>query len=187
MLAFQKGDERAFAELVRRNQSTVFAVVYRFMGDAADVEDLAQEVFLRVYRTGPRYKPTAKFSTWLYRITANLCLNAIRSRGKLRFSQLEVRDESDSDAFYREVEDTTGPAPHAALAASELQDRLRIALESLPDSQRTAIILNKYEQLSYDEIAAILDLSVMAVKSLLSRARANLRRELERYLQPEDR
>ena len=82
MMLFQDGDEEAFAQLVRRNQHKVFAVIYRFLGERTEAEDLTQEVFLRVYRTAGRYEPTAKFSTWLYRIATNISLNAIRNRGR---------------------------------------------------------------------------------------------------------
>jgi RNA polymerase sigma-70 factor (ECF subfamily) len=184
MLAFQAGDESAFPKLVERNQAKVHAVVYRFLGDAGDVEDLAQEVFLRVFRTAWRYSPTAKFSTWLYRIAANLSLNAIRSRSKAKMSQLEMPDSGDGEGFFREVQDHDGPSPQDRLDKDELRERIAHAINDLPDNQRMAIVLNKYEQMSYEDIAAVLDCSVMAVKSLLSRARGNLRQSLERYLRP---
>jgi RNA polymerase sigma-70 factor, ECF subfamily len=182
MLAFQAGDEPAFAQLIERNQAKVHAVVYRFLGDGGEVEDLTQEVFLRVFRTARRYSPTAKFSTWLYRIAANLSLNAIRARSKVRMTQLEMPDSGDAEGFFREVADEDGAQPHEAMDARELQAKVVAALNELPASQRMAIVLNKYEQMSYEDIAAVLDCSVMAVKSLLSRARGNLRQSLERYL-----
>lgn len=182
MLAFQRGDESAFAKLVERNQSNVFAVIYRFLGDQSDVEDLTQEVFLRVFRTAGRYSPTAKFTTWLYRIAANLSLNAIRARGKVRIAQLEMPDDGDGEGFYREVADADGPRPHEDLDAAELHEQILAAVNQLPENQRVAIILNKYEQMSYDDIAEVLGVSMMAVKSLLSRARSNLRASLSRYV-----
>jgi RNA polymerase sigma-70 factor (ECF subfamily) len=185
MLAFQAGDESAFEKLVQRNQSNVHAVIYRFLGDQSDVEDLAQEVFLRVYRTADRYVPTAKFTTWLYRIAANLSLNAIRSRSKARVSQLEMPDDDGpAGGFYREVEDTHGESPSDDLDAAELHEQILAAIHSLPENQRIAIILNKFEQMRYDEIAEVLGVSMMAVKSLLSRARNNLRQSLRRFMKP---
>lgn len=182
MLAFQRGDESAFAKLVQRNQSNVFAVIYRFLGDQSDVEDLTQEVFLRVYRTVKRYSPTAKFSTWLYRIAANLSLNAIRAKSKVKIAQLEMPDDGDGDGFYREVADPGGDRPFDHLDGQELQEKIAAAVAELPENQRIAIILNKYEHMSYDQIAEVLGCSMMAVKSLLSRARSNLRQSLAKYM-----
>ncbi len=182
MLAFQAGDESAFPKLVERNQARVYGVVYRFLGDAADVEDLVQEVFLRVFRTAPRYSPTAKFSTWLYRIAANLSLNALRSRSKVKISQLEMPDDSGHDSFHREVPDTTSLRPGQMLDRSELAQRIQDAVGKLPDNQRMALILNKYEHMSYESVAKVMGRSVMAIKSLLSRARGNLRHALRDYL-----
>lgn len=185
MLAFQAGDESAFEKLVQRNQSNVHAVIYRFLGDQSDVEDLSQEVFLRVYRTAHRYVPTAKFTTWLYRIAANLSLNAIRSRSKVKIAQLEIPDDSSAaGGFYREVEDTAGDRPSDDMDAAELHEQILMAVHRLPENQRIAIILNKFEQMSYDDIAEVLGVSMMAVKSLLSRARSNLRQSLQRFMKP---
>lgn len=181
MLAFQDGSEAAFVQLIQRNQHKVFAVIYRFLGDRTEAEDLAQEVFLRVYRMSGRYQPTAKFSTWIYRIATNISLNAIRDRGRFHTLPLEVKHD-DSEEFHREVADADVPQPDAAMGQDELAGVVMAAIQELPDQQRTAIILNKYEGLSYEDIANILDCSVMAVKSLLSRARANLKSKLLQYL-----
>ncbi len=181
MMLFQDGNEEAFAQLIRRNQHKVFSVIYRFLGDRAEAEDLAQEVFLRVYRTAGRYEPTAKFSTWLYRIATNISLNAIRNRSRFHAISLEVRQD-DSDDFHREIPDEDDPGPDAAMRHEELSRVVMKAIEQLPEQQRAAIILNKYEGLSYDEVAGILACSVMAVKSLLSRARTNLKSKLMPYL-----
>jgi RNA polymerase sigma-70 factor, ECF subfamily len=181
MMQFQDGDVDAFAQLIRRNQHKVFAVIYRFLGDRTEAEDLTQEVFLRVYRTAGRYEPTAKFSTWLYRIATNISLNAIRNRGRFRAVSLEVRQD-DSDDFQRDIPDDSSPGPDLAMHHEELGRVVMAAIEQLPDQQKSAIILNKYEGLSYEDVAGILDCSVMAVKSLLSRARANLKSKLMPYL-----
>ena len=182
MLAFQAGDQEAFRRLVKRSQSKVYAVIYRLVPNHAQVEDLTQEVFLRVFRTAARYRPLAKFSTWLYRIASNVALNALRSGRKMKLSSLELGDADDESSWRRDVPDTRSGAPATGLDAEELEACILAAIAELPENQRIAITLNKFEHLSYQEIAKVLDCSTMAVKSLLSRARCNLRTALVRYL-----
>jgi RNA polymerase sigma-70 factor (ECF subfamily) len=181
MLALRDGDDEAFVQLVERNTPKVHGLIYRFLGSPDQVDDLTQEVFLRVYRTAKRYKPTAKFSTWLYRVTANLCFNVIRSRKKGNTYQLDFTD-SNNETVHREIADNSAGPPWAGIDALELQSAVAKALDQLPENQKLAIILNKYEDKSYDDIAEVLDCSTMAVKSLLSRARCNLKDLLARYL-----
>lgn len=185
MLDFQRGRQEAFAELTRRSQAKVYAMIFRLLGDHAQVEDLTQEVFLRVFRTAKRYKPMAKFSTWLYRIAANVTLNAIRAGKKFKVTGLDMPESEDGTRSQREIEDVRMLAPHTRLDAAELNSRLAAAIAALPENQKIAITLNKYEHMSYQEIADVLGCSTMAVKSLLSRARCNLRDVLVRYLGPE--
>jgi len=182
MLRFRDGDAKAFDELVQRNTSKVHALVFRFLGDPGQVEDLTQEVFLRIYRTVKRYQPTAKFSTWLYRITANLCFNVLRSRKKGQIRQIKG-DGDNADDFSQEIPDPRNEPPHERMDARELREHVGRAIDELPDNQKVAIVLNKYELKSYEEIAAVLDCSTMAVKSLLSRARSNLKQSLNRYIE----
>lgn len=187
MLEFQAcpqgaGREEAFGQIVGRNQDRVYGVIYRIIGNHAQSEDLVQEVFLRVFRTAGRYRPMAKFTTWLYRIATNVALNAIRARRKARVLSLEVTDDEDGSTWRRDVLDTQTPKPHARLDAEELQAKLAGALAALPENQRISFVLNKYEHLNYQEIAEILKCSTMAVKSLLSRARCNLRDTLRSYV-----
>lgn len=182
MLRLKKGDPAAFDELVQRNTHKIHALVFRFLGDIDHVEDLTQEVFLRIYRTAGRYQPTAKFSTWIYRIAANLSFNVLRSRKKGALRQFTAVDE-DGQPIAPEIADDGAPAPHRTLDQQELQQHLAAAIDALPENQKVAIILNKYESKSYEEIAAVLDCSTMAVKSLLSRARGNLRDSLRRYME----
>jgi RNA polymerase sigma-70 factor (ECF subfamily) len=182
MLLCKKGDLEAFNLLVSRNLNKVHALVFRFLGDAGQVEDLTQEVFLRIFRTAARYEPTAKFSTWLYRIVANLSFNVLRSRRRGSLRQVEVRDGEEDTSFYSGLPDGRYEAPHEELDNKELRLKVAEAIDGLPESQKVAIILNKYENKSYEDIAEVLDCSTMAVKSLLSRARGNLRRHLWRYL-----
>jgi RNA polymerase sigma-70 factor (ECF subfamily) len=181
MLRFKHGEQGAFDRLVERNTAKVHALVFRFLGEGGEVEDLAQEVFLRIYRTAPRYQPSAKFSTWLYRIVANLSFNVLRSRKKGYGRQIDV-PEGEDDVIFGGLADGRVAPPSDNLHASELAEHVSRAIADLPQTQKVAIILNKYEQKSYDDIAEVLDCSVMAVKSLLSRARLNLRNSLERYL-----
>jgi len=183
MLRFQKGGRGAFEELVRRNTPKIHALIYRFLADPSMVEDLTQEVFLRIFRIAPRYSPSAKFSTWLYRIAANLSFNVVRSRRKGTPKPLDVGGD-DGQSGPRDVPDPHLAPPGAAGDKAELRGQVAQAIEALPENQRMAIILNKYEDMSYQEIAAILQCSTMAVKSLLSRARTNLRRALRPYLEP---
>jgi RNA polymerase sigma-70 factor (ECF subfamily) len=185
MLRFQQGETGAFDELVRRNAPKVNTLIYRFLGDPGQVEDLTQEVFLRVYRTSQRYQPTAKFSTWLYRIAANLSFNVLRAKRRGQPVQLEIAYSEDGEPFYRDVPDGRHTPPGDHLDADELRAKVAEAIEQLPENQKVAIILNKYEQKSYEEIATILNCSTMAVKSLLSRARSNLRNALMRYVRPD--
>jgi len=182
MLRFQQGDHSAFEELVNRNAAKIHTLIYRFLGDPGQVEDLTQEVFMRVYRTAKRYTPTAKFSTWLYRIAANLSFNVLRSKRRGQPLQLDIAYSEDGEPFFRDVEDDRLTAPHERMDADELRNKVAEAIDQLPENQKVAIILNKYEQKSYEDIAVILNCSTMAVKSLLSRARSNLRQALLRYV-----
>ncbi len=179
MLRFRDGDGSAFEQLVQRNTGRVHALVYRFLGGPNQAEDIAQEVFLRVARTAARYEPTAKFSTWLYRIVANLCLNALRKQRKGFARQMESRNDEGGEAFLRSLPAQTGPGPGARLEQEELSQRVARAVNALPEAQKLGIILNKFEDKSYDEIAEILSCTTMAVKSLLRRARQNLKLSLE--------
>ena len=181
MLRFRDGEEAAFEELVQRNVNNVHALIYRFLRDSSVVDDITQDVFLRIYRNAGRYEPTAKFSTWLYRIVANLCFNVSRSRKKGRPISLDTVIENEN--VRRDVPDEAQPAPSAGLDAAELQKQIEAAIGELPENQRAAIVLNKYENKNYEEIAAVLDTTPPAVKSLLSRARANLRESLKRYME----
>ncbi len=179
MLQFQAGDRQAFEQLVQQNVSTVHALVYRFLREPSQVEDITQEVFLRIFRSAPKYQPTAKFSTWLYRIVANLCFNVMRSRKKKRAVSLDSFGDEDNRQL---LPDPKIPAPSQRLAKEELRDKVAAAIAELPKNQQAAIILNKYEGKNYEEIADVLDTTTMAVKSLLSRARQNLQGRLRQYM-----
>jgi len=181
MLRFQKGEELAFQELVERNHSRVVGLIYRFISNASDAEDLAQEVFLRIYRARKTYKPTAKFSTWMFRITANVSLNALRSRAN-RKDDVSIDQVMDFGDGPRAMPDPDTKMPDHDLHQEELQEKVREAIAELPEKQQVAVVLNKYEGMSYAEIANTIGCSTMAVKSLLARARDNLKDHLLLYI-----
>jgi len=181
MLSFQRGDEEAFAALVRRFQDRIVSLAYRYLGSSADAEDLAQEVFLRVYRAKGSYEPSARFSTWIYRIASNTSLNHLRGR-KARRKVAGPMPQGEDDDPATDAADPDATAPGDRLERDELSRVIRRIVDDLPDRQRIAIVLNKYEGLGYEDVAAAMDLSVMAVKSLLTRARVNIKERLEPYL-----
>ena len=174
-----RGDTTAFEELIERHQSLVTGTVARMLGSNSDVEDIAQQVFIRVWKSARRYVPRAKFTTWLLKITRNLVFNEMR-RSKRR-GHVPLQSEPGGED-HPPLKDETNPAPDASLLESELQQEIEEAIMQLPDSQRMALVLRRYEQLSYEQIAEVLDLSVPAVKSVLFRARTELRSRLSKYL-----
>jgi RNA polymerase sigma-70 factor (ECF subfamily) len=184
MLAVQAGDEEAFAALVNRHRNAVVNLTYRYLGNRADAEDLAQEVFLRVHRARARWEPAAKFTTWLYRVAVNACLNEVRNR-KNRPTQGAASLSADGDgrAGALSLPDTVAESPLAAAERGELREHVRAAVDELPERQRLALLLNKFHGQSYEEMAAALEMSIPAVKSLLVRARENVRARIEPYLQ----
>ena len=173
-----RGDTAAFEELIERHQTLVLGTVARMLGSNSEVEDVAQQVFLRVWKSAGRYVPRAKFTTWLLKITRNLVFNELR-RAKRRG---HVAIQTDPTAEEMPLKDETGQSPDASLLESELQQAIEEAIVELPESQRMALVLRRYEELSYEQIAEILNLSVPAVKSVLFRARTELRARLSTYL-----
>jgi RNA polymerase sigma factor (sigma-70 family) len=172
------GDMAAFEQLVERHQRMVVGTVGRMLGTNSDAEDIAQQVFVRVWKNVKRYEPRAKFTTWLLKITRNLVFNELRRRS--RHPAVPLQSETDEEE--RPLKDEQAVAPDAALLDHELQEAVDAAIAQLPETQRMAVILRRYEELSYEEIADALDQSVSAVKSLLFRARTELRESLKRYL-----
>jgi len=172
------GDTGAFEELIEKHQSLVAGTVARMLGSNSDVEDITQQVFIRVWKSARRYVPRAKFTTWLLKITRNLVFNELR-RSK-RHALVPLQTDPGGEEF--PLKDEKNPAPDASLLETELQQAIEDAIMQLPESQRMALVLRRYEQLSYEEIAEVLDLSVPAVKSVLFRARTELRSRLNRYL-----
>lgn len=180
MLRVRSGDSESFDELLRRHRAPLLNYFYRMVRDHSLAEDLAQEVFLRVYRARERYEPDAKFTTWLYRIATNLALNALRDRrGKWNTAEAEDGDAGELQEA-RFVD--SRPTVEQELMRSDRGRLVREAVEALPENQRAAVILHKYQDVDYRQIAQILDISESAVKSLLFRAYESLRVRLEPLL-----
>jgi RNA polymerase sigma-70 factor (ECF subfamily) len=161
------GDTIAFEELVERHQRLVAGTVARMLDSNSDVEDIAQQVFVRVWTSAKRYVPRAKFTTWLLKITRNLVFNELRRRSRRGQLPLQVEWEDKENS----IPDECTRAPDTSLLEKELQQAIDSAIAQLPETQRMAVVLRRYDELSYEEIAVVLDQSVPAVKSLLFRAR----------------
>jgi RNA polymerase sigma-70 factor, ECF subfamily len=186
MLDVKAGDERSFELLLRKYRTPLVNFLYRMVRDSAVAEDLAQEVFLRVYRARKEYAPSAKFTTWMFRIATNLALNSVRDN---RNRQMEISidravDIGDDERPAMEVQDLTPTVEQYLIARSRSEMILR-AIDALPEKQRAAVLLHKYQELDYDDIARILDCSESALKSLLFRAYETLRTALAPLLNAE--
>jgi RNA polymerase sigma-70 factor, ECF subfamily len=175
MLRVKEGDGPSFAALLDRHRAAVIYFLYRSVQNHAIAEELAQEVFLRVYRSRKTYQPTARFSTWLYRIATHLALNWIRDRRKERFQ--ERLDDHSIERPARQVLDGRPSVEHIMMTQVTLEE-VRRAVASLPERQRSAVVMHKYEELGYSQIANLLSCSESAVKSLLFRAHEMLRSRL---------
>jgi RNA polymerase sigma-70 factor (ECF subfamily) len=181
MLDVKAGDEQSFALLLQRYRSPLVNFLYRMVRGREEAEDLAQEVFLRVYRARKDYVPSAKFTTWLFRIATNLALNSVRDH---RYQRMEVSidvpvtaDGEDGDERTLDVAEKH-PNIEQHLIEEAQRKMIRRAIEKLPEKQRAAVLLHKYQELDYNEIAKILECSESALKSLLFRAYETLRVEL---------
>jgi RNA polymerase sigma-70 factor (ECF subfamily) len=172
------GDHEAFRQLVERHQHAVIGTVTKMLGNPSDAQDISQQVFLRIWRNAKRYRPEAKFTTYIFTITRNLVFNETRRRGRKKEVSSDAREEHSRHL----PEDLPDRQPDAQLLQAELQQTINAAIAALPETQRMAVVLWRYKQLSYEEIAAVLGLSGSAVKSLLFRARTSLREALGGYL-----
>lgn len=186
MLAYQSGDEGAFDEIVEGYSGQVFALLTRFLGPRAGREDMVQEVFLRVIRARERYQPAARFSTWLYRIVFNLAVNETQRVSNAGHVSLDhsLGDDSDSGSL-GEITEGKVEDPSAKLEQEDVVSAVRKAIGALPEQQRAALILAKYHDTPYVEIAEILGSSEKAIKSLIHRARETLRTSLAPYMSQE--
>lgn len=187
MLAWQAGDEAAFDRIVEQYSPQVYALLTRFLGPREGREDLVQEVFLRLLRNRNRYEPSARFSTFLYRIVFNLSVNQSQRVIAREALSLEANSalEEHGGEFLAQVEDSRSGAPSDGLEQKDVVQAVRAAIEALPENQRMALILAKYEDMPYAEIATVLGSSEKAVKSLIHRARESLRERLAPYLREE--
>lgn len=184
MLRVREGDESAFGKLVERYQDRLIGIFHHVLQDREAAEDLAQDVFLRVHRARESYEPTAKFSTWLFRIANNLASNSRRSKGRRKEVQIVGSDSGSLGPRPAEriAVDKSSLRPSRLMATDELRGMVRRAMESLNDRQRMALLLHKFEEMSYADIGEAMELSVPAVKSLLSRARESLKEKLDQLL-----
>ena len=185
MLDVKAGDEQSFELLLRKYRCPLVNFLYRMVRDTAVAEDLAQEVFLRVYRARQEYAPSAKFTTWMFRIATNLALNSVRDN---RHRQMEISMDQQVDSGESE-QPALEVADHAPSVEQELVARCRAemilkAIHALPEKQRVAVLLHKYQELDYDEIARVLECSESALKSLLFRAYETLRVQLAPLVSP---
>jgi len=181
MLDVKSGDDSSFELLLRKYRTPVVNFLNRMVRDAAAAEDLAQEVFLRVYRARGEYLPSAKFTTWMFRIATNLALNSLRD-GRYRHQEISIDHsfgaaDGENEAPAQEVADRQ-PSIELELIRRDRAERIRRAVEALPEKQRAAVLLHKYQEMDYDEIARVLGCSESALKSLLFRAYETLRVEL---------
>ncbi|MBK9387770.1 MAG: RNA polymerase sigma factor [Planctomycetes bacterium] len=182
MLRVKQGDHEAFERLVERFQDVVLNLVFKFSGTRREAEDLSQDVFLRIFRARETYEPDARFTTWLYKIVFNLCVNRAAREKLRRTESLESWDEtSPSNANGRAHPSERTPLEQ--LQRGELALVVRNAVARLPENQRMALVLFKYEELSQREIAEVMGSTEKAIKSLLSRARESLRASLQPFLE----
>ncbi|MGN6553936.1 MAG: RNA polymerase sigma factor [Verrucomicrobiota bacterium] len=182
MLRVKRGDTAAFTDLVDKYKQPVINLIYRTLRDATEAEDLAQNVFVQVFKSADRYRVSAKFSTWLFTIARNLCLNEIRRRSRHPADSLDVTHPDQDDQPLYQFEDKKTFAPPDKLLHGELEQKIEQALGELPENQRTAILLCRQDELSYEEIAEVLGCSLSATKSLIHRGRETLKEKLKPYL-----
>ena len=181
MLRLKAGEQEALDVLVARYRDPVAHLLFRMVREAALAEELAQEVFLRVYRARASYKPAARFTTWLFRIATNVGLNALRDGRMRRARETSMEAALEAGTQLAAMADPAATAEQALLER-ERRDQIRRAVEELPEKQRLAVLLHKYQELDYAEIADILDCSESALKSLLFRAYETLRVRLKPLL-----
>jgi RNA polymerase sigma-70 factor (ECF subfamily) len=185
MLQVRDGDAAAFEELVRRYRDRLLTILEHLVGHREQAEDLAQDVFVRVFKARERYTPDAKFSTWLFTIANNVASNALRSRSRRREVGVPEGNGADSAplALDQLAKAASGFMPTRALDKAEQAEMVRHAVAALNERQRMALLLAKFEGMSYQDIAQTMGLSVQAIKSLLSRARVNLKEILTPYVE----
>jgi RNA polymerase sigma-70 factor (ECF subfamily) len=182
MVAFQRGDSLAFEQLLDKYHNTIVNFIYRIVNDRAEAEELAQEVFLRIYRARERYQPRARFAAWIYKIATNISFKAAARTRRMPFRRISRNQAETQHDGYEEVRD---PRPNAesALVGTELGMIVKRAIDSLPKNEKLALTLRRYQDLSYREIAVVMDCTESAVKTYLHRGKSRLRERLLPYLQ----
>lgn len=183
MLRVKGGDMEAFEALVEKYKHPVINVMYRMIRDLDEAEDLAQNVFIRVFQSADRYQASAKFSTWIFTIARHLCLNEIRRRGRHPADSLESSQSENEGQPAKQYQDNRTFSPPQAFLHGELERKIQEAVAELPEKQRLAISLCQEDELSYEEIAEVLECSLSATKSLIHRGRETLKQKLKPYLQ----
>ena len=176
------GDREAFEELVSRYRLPVMNLINRTLRDLTEAEDLAQGVFVQVYKAAHRYQPTARFSTWIFTIARNLCLNEIRRRTRHPAESMEAQLQTGDGEIVQQFEDRRVNGPGHDALREELVSKIDESIRDLPENQRTALILCREGDLSYEDIAEVIGKSVSAVKSLIFRGRETLKKRLKPYL-----
>jgi RNA polymerase sigma-70 factor (ECF subfamily) len=186
MTRIAQGDEGALRDLIEKHQGAVYGTIAKMLGDPVEAQDLAQQVFVRIYRAAGSYRATAQFKTWMFTIVRNLVFNEHRRRSRAIFVPLHPpENESGVPGGLPglDLPDTANKVPDEAILQQEMMQMINKAIMALPEQQRLAIVLRRYDGFSYEEIAEILKTSVPATKSLLFRARETLREALHDYLE----
>jgi RNA polymerase sigma-70 factor (ECF subfamily) len=182
MLRVKQGDIAAFEQLVDKYKQPVMNLVYRMLHDATEAEDVAQNVFVQVHKSAGRYEVSSKFSTWLFTIARNLCLNELRRRSRHPADSMDAAHPEQEDQPWQQFEDKKTFSPPESLLHGELERKIEEAMAELPENQRTAILLCRQDELSYEDIAKVLKCSLSATKSLIHRGRETLKQKLKPYL-----
>jgi RNA polymerase sigma-70 factor (ECF subfamily) len=188
MVQIARGDETALRELIEKHQGAVYGTIAKMLGDPIEAQDLAQQVFVRVYRAAGSYRATAQFRTWMFTIVRNLVFNEHRRRSRATLISLHPPEGESShgqSASGMDLPDLANKTPGEYLLQQEMMRKVDEAILALPEQQRLAIVLRRYDEFSYEQIAEILKSSVPATKSLLFRARETLRVVLQEYLENE--
>jgi RNA polymerase sigma-70 factor (ECF subfamily) len=172
----------AFEGLVQRYKQPVLNLVFRMLRDATEAEDIAQAVFIQVHKSAHRYQAASKFSTWLFTIARNLCLNEIRRRSRHPTDSMDAGHMDNDEQPWQQFQDKVTAGPPETLLHLELEEKIEEVLSELPENQRTAIVLCRQNELSYEDIAKVLGCSVSATKSLIHRGREFLKAKLKPYL-----
>ncbi|WP_321575647.1 RNA polymerase sigma factor SigW [Paenibacillus guangzhouensis] len=179
-LLARKGDQRAFAEIVELYKDKIFHLAYRMLNNRHEAEDVVQDTFLRVYKNLDRYDENQKFSTWIYRIGTNLCIDRLRKRKPTYSLDAEMNDQEGVDGY--SILPSDDRTPESELLLSETQQLIRQAIESLPAKYKTVMVLRYLQDLSLQEISDVLDMPVTTIKTRVHRGREYLRKKLERKL-----